>query len=99
MLYRVLCKAGDKFHMTLNGYIREKGTSHCITTFQANNKAKYFAFVDLQGAFDKEQGRVILSELAKLGIKGKLLSWIKGYFSNRRTKVLFQGNYSTTRYM
>ena len=51
-------------------------------------------FVDLKGAFDKANKDVILESLVSKGIKGKLLTWIADYLSNREASVWFQGHES-----
>ena len=97
LLVRLLHKLQGKLDHSLHGFIKGKNTAHCITSFLCNKHAKYSAFIDLKGAFDKAQGIVILEELAKMGVKGKLLQWLKEYLFNRRANVFFQGHYSHTR--
>ena len=53
--------------------------------------------MDLKGAFDRANQHVILHELVKMGIKGKLLSFIKDYLTGRKASVWFQGKQSMTR--
>ena len=98
LLNRLLSKIDNKLHVTLNGYRRDKGTSNCIASF-LSNKTRYSCFIDLKGAFDKAQGNIIVSELEKMGIQGKLLGWMCDYLKDRKAKVFFQGKYSTVREM
>ena len=49
-------------------------------------------FVDLKSAFDIANRSIILEHLASLGVDGKLLTWIRGYLSNRYSKVFYKGN-------
>ena len=57
----------------------------------ANENAKTAVFIDIEKAFDRAQPLVILSELASLGVKGKLLSWIRHYLTDRKARVIYQG--------
>lgn len=95
LLNRLLYKIKDKLHPNLNGFIKGRNTASCLTTFTVNKSAKYSVFLDLKGAFDRANQHVILYELVKMGIKGKLLSLIKDYLIGRRASVWFQGKQST----
>ena len=54
------------------------------------------AFIDFSKAFELADQRVILSTLAKLGVKGKMLGWIKDYLTNRKGFVTINGKQSDT---
>ena len=54
-------------------------------------------FLDLEKAFELVSSTVVLNVLAKKGIKGKLLSWIRSYLEDRKGTVVFQGQSSDVR--
>lgn len=97
MLKRLLFRIEDKLHDSLNGFIKGRSTTTCITSFLANKKAKYTVFLDLKSAFDKANKLIILHELCKMGIKGKLLAWIRNYLTDRKASVYFQGKQSSVK--
>ena len=93
LLARLQYKIG-KFSTGVNGYIRHRSTANCLANYVANSSAKTAVFVDIEKAFDRAQPLVILEELSKLGIKGRLLGWIQCYLIDRRARVMFQGRVS-----
>ena len=97
ILNRLLTKIGGSLHPNLNGFIKGRSTSSCITSYLANTSAKYSVFLDLKSAFDKANRQIILFELVKMGVKGKLLKWIKDYLTGRSAYVLFQGKKSSVK--
>ena len=54
-------------------------------------------FLDLQTAFDVANRTVILDHLSKLGINGKILTWVKSYLSERYSKVFYKGYITDTK--
>ena len=54
-------------------------------------------FFDLSSAYDTIFHLGLLYKLVQLGIRGKLLRWIKEFLSGRTFKVLFEGSFSSTR--
>lgn len=91
LLNRLMYVIGDKLSCNLYGFMKGKGTSDCLIQCLSNDAEKCRVFVDLQGAFDKANGEVIMYELAMLGVTGTLLKWIGDYLSERRACVWFQG--------
>ena len=92
VLNRLMARIKDKLSHKLNGYLPQRGTQQCVASFLANTRGiTYTAFIDLKSAFDIANREVIMYELAKMDIGGKLLGWILGYLSNRRGYVLYQG--------
>lgn len=55
------------------------------------------AFIDLESGFDVAHRNVILDQLVKLGFRGQPIKCITGYFSNRRSRVLYKGVSSATK--
>ncbi|XP_045112511.1 uncharacterized protein LOC123505358 [Portunus trituberculatus] len=93
LLRRLQYKIG-KFDAGINGFVQNRSTANCLVNYTSNAKAKTEVFIDIEKAFDRAQPTVILHELTKLGVKGKLLTWIKQYLTNRRARVIFQGHAS-----
>ena len=52
-------------------------------------------FIDLEKAFDSVWHLGLVYKLSRLGIKGKMLAWIKEYLQGRKYKVFFEGEYSS----
>ena len=48
-------------------------------------------YLDFSKAFDKFDHRLLLQKLSKMGIQGKVLSWISAFLSNRTQRVLVNG--------
>ena len=46
-------------------------------------------FIDLQKAFDTVNHEILLNKLAKYGIRGKCLDWLRDYLQNRKQLVKF----------
>ncbi|KAK8382808.1 hypothetical protein O3P69_011390 [Scylla paramamosain] len=55
------------------------------------------AFIDLKSAFDVVNRDIILDQLMDIGINWHLRKWIRGYLSNRSSRVFFHGVYSSSR--
>ena len=66
----------------------------CLAQYLDGNNAQSSYFIDFKGAFDRASPTAILHELTLLGVKGKLLLWIKDYLTSRRARVWYQGTYS-----
>ena len=75
----------------LFGFLKGKSTADCVINFLSNADAKCRIFVDLKGAFDRANADVILEELVNKGVRGRLLTWLDSYLSDRRAKAWFQG--------
>ena len=48
-------------------------------------------YLDFAKAFDKVDHKILLSKLKKVGIRGKLLNWLKAFLSNRQQEVVVDG--------
>lgn len=75
----------------MNGFVRHRSSANCLANYVANTQAKTAVFIDIEKAFDRAQPLVILEELTRLGVKGKLLQWIQHYLTDRKARVIFQG--------
>ena len=103
---RLLSKISNKMHKNVFGYSKKRGTTDgnaCLTqkigeTLFRNNgiikgksKKCLVIFLDLEKAFELASPSVILYELAKLGVKGKLLRFLQDYLNDRKGYVSFEG--------
>ena len=48
-------------------------------------------YLDFSKAFDKVDHRIVLSKLAGLGVRGKLLKWIQSFLTSRTQRVIVNG--------
>ena len=48
-------------------------------------------YLDFAKAFDKVDHKLLLKKLESVGIKGKLLNWLKAFLSNRKQEVVISG--------
>ena len=48
-------------------------------------------YLDFAKAFDKVDHAIVLTKLSLLGIKGKLLDWIKSFLTDRTQYVVVNG--------
>ena len=51
-------------------------------------------FLDIRKAFDKVWHKGILHKLSLCGVKGNLLKWFESYLSERKQRVIINGQYS-----
>lgn len=76
----------------LYGFLPGRSTQSCFAEyFIREGPSSQEAFIDLQTAFDTANREIILEQLASFGVKGRLLTWLRGYLSNRTASVLFKG--------
>ena len=65
-----------------------------LKSLQENNEVDVI-YLDYAKAFDKVDHEILLAKLRRLGVKGKLLKWIKNFLSeNRFQTVLMNGKRS-----
>ena len=71
-----------------------------ITTLRSGHKARAATiFLDLEKAFELISKEVLLESAALLGIRGRLLSWLDDYLTNRTGAVHFQGKASKVNHL
>ena len=97
ILNRMIYKISDLLSDNLYGFMKDKCTTDCVLKALCKGEVMCRTFVDLKGAFDKANKDIILEELVKKGVAGKLLKWIEDYLSNRKAKVWYQGQESEER--
>ena len=104
---RMMKKTKGKMHPNLYGFTKDRGTQDGLMTLSHTASSHIFRknsaninhrgqkcvaiFVDLEKAFEMAHKNVILSTLASLGVKGKLLAWIQNYLSDRKGYVTLDG--------
>ena len=99
ILNRLLYLTDSQLSENLFGFMKGRGTSDAVIRCLSSDNDYCRVFVDLKGAFDKANGEVILFELARLGVKGKVLYWIGDYLFGRRAQVCFQGHLSQEKHL
>ena len=98
LLNRLLYRLQDQLSPRLFGFVPQRNTHHCLVDLYSRlSQDSVVAFVDLKSAFDIANRDIILDQLVDFGVKGSLLRWIRGYLSNRTSRVLFSGAYSPSR--
>ena len=82
-------------------FVPGKGTTDAIfivrqlqEKYIAANKRLYFAFVDLEKAFDRVPRKVLWWALRSLGVEEWAVRVIQGMYSNARSRVRVNGRYS-----
>jgi ribonuclease HI len=56
-------------------------------------------FIDLKGAYDKVNHRLLLQKLLECGVKGRLLRYCQDFLTDRKFKVFYNGEYSAIKNM
>jgi hypothetical protein len=59
-----------------------------------SNKFLLAVFLDLSNAFDKSWIGAAIGSLGKIGIRGRMLKWIKEFLATRSIKVKLNGSFS-----
>jgi len=54
----------------------------------------HVVFIDFRKAFDKVLHQRLLLKLDHIGVRGKLLEWVRNFITNRRQHVVINGSYS-----
>ena len=70
--------------------------SHIARALEENHTC-IAVFLDMAGAFDAVDHTSVLFKLAEFGFSGRLVGWLQSYLANRKFKVLYRGEESTTR--
>ena len=94
-----LLYAADPVKNSALGFRKGVGTMDTITNLahqlsKSRRNCVGAIFIDIEKAFEMVDQWVILDNLAKAGIKGKLLSWLQHYLTDRKGFVTFQGKQS-----
>ncbi|KAK3893261.1 hypothetical protein Pcinc_002945 [Petrolisthes cinctipes] len=92
LLNRFMYRLQDHLSPWLFGFHSQRSTHHCLVDLYSRiSRDSMVAFIDLRSAFDVANKDIILDQLVDFGIKGNLLWWIRGYLSNRTSRVFFSG--------
>ena len=98
LLTRLMYRLRDHLSPRLFGFLPQRSTHHCLVDLYSRlSRDSVVAFIDLKSAFDVASRDIILDQLVAFGIRGNLLRWIRGYLSNRSSRVFFNGAYSSSR--
>ena len=92
LLNRLRAQVEELLSSRLMGFLPGRSARHCFAELISHTKySSCTAFIDLKAAFDIANRELILDELARLGVSGRIFMWIESYFSNRSSRVLFDG--------
>ena len=80
-----------KFHSCLDVLLN---LEHHIQIALKSKKLLLLVFFDIQKAFDSCNHTNILYNLLNVGIRGKMLKWLKDFFTNRKFNVRIGNTYS-----
>ena len=61
-----------------------------------DNKFVVATFLDYQKAFDLVSHDILIEKLYSLGVRGRNLNWFRSYLSNRKMRVMVNGQLSST---
>ena len=97
---RLLYSAKPVHNMAV-GFRKGVGTQDAFTTLIHNlsymkKQESGAVFIDIEKAFEMVDKHVILSNLVKAGVKGRILKWLENFLSDRKAFVLFQNKKSDT---
>ena len=91
LLSRLLFRLDAVLSPRLFGFLPRRSTHHCLAELYTRlSSSSVVAFVDLKSAFDVANRDIILDQLVNFDIKGRFLRWIRGYLSNRTSRVLLK---------
>ena len=83
------------------GFMPGRGTTDAIFILRqlqekhlAKNKNLYFAFVDLEKAFDRVPRKVIWWAMRKLGIEEWIVKFVQAMYTNTKSKVRVNDSYT-----
>ena len=83
------------------GFMPGRGTTDAIfilrqvqEKYLAKNLPLYFAFIDLEKAFDRVPREVIWWAMRKLGLEEWIINLVKAMYNNATSKVRINGTYS-----
>ena len=65
--------------------------THQIYLAFESGKEVRVTFLDISKAFDKVWHAELLKKLGSLGVRDPLLAWIKSYLTNRKQRVIIEG--------
>ena len=96
MIFRRLEFSLPPLHKNLHGFRRNHSTSDCLSHVYnlIHNSPRMALFVDFSKAFELIDHTVILDCLARSGIAGNLLHFVKNFLQNRTGSVFYQGHES-----
>ena len=73
LLERLLYVIGGELSDNLYGFMKGRGTTDAVIKCLSHDSDYCRTFIDLKGTFDKGNGEVIMYELSRMGVSGRLL--------------------------
>ena len=96
------CEDSGKFGAHINGFRPHKSTRDILCYIDStareatkDKKVTLITFLDLEAAFDKASHRAVMKKAVKIGLRGRILSWIENYLDNRKVQIRIGNNKST----
>ena len=100
ILEKLICEQINMDDMQF-GFMPRRGTTDAIFILRqmqekyiAKNKKLYFAFVDLEKAFDRVPREVVWWAMRKLGVDEWIVALVQAMYTNAKSRVRVNGSYS-----
>lgn len=91
----------DKISQCQHGFCKNKSTGTNLTHYinyisraLDSGLEVHAIYTDFSKAFDTVNHKILIKKLYAMGIRGRLLEWIKSYLKNRKMSVTFNGSKS-----
>ena len=72
---------------------------HCMLQSLENHKVTKMLYIDVSKAFERVWRKALIHKLKKVGIRGRLLEWLKNYLEEGVQRVILRSNCSSWREM
>ena len=100
IMLRRLRHVAQPLNKSAFGFKKQSGTDDALANILSDigpgSKPAVIVFLDLEKAFELANPSAILNSLANRNVKGKLLSWIKEFLTERKANLKYQGAISET---
>jgi hypothetical protein len=93
--HNLLCQEQHGFRKGHSCESQLINTMHDLTSASDINKQTDMVIMDFEKAFDKVPHKRLLSKIHEYGIRGKLLSWITTFLTERMQRVVVNGECSS----
>ena len=90
----IMSKSQSGFRKRLSTNDQIARLEHKIRLTFLHREICMVVFIDLKSAYDKVNHKLLIKKLCKLGLKGKLLGFCKEFLTERKFRVLYNGEVS-----
>lgn len=111
LIERIICnrlqfelEKGNLLSETQFGFRKVRSTNDTLTILEHTIRETLIkkqicivVFIDLAGAFDRVWKMAVLFKLQKMGFRGRILGWLFSYLTDRKFKVIVEGETSNER--